>query len=303
MFEYEFTFVLDGITLDDEDTVRALTDELDPVLFSVHGTVHMTVAGEGPDATAAALATAERARRLAPGLRLLRLDRDIVGVADIAERTGRSRQNVNQWVNGTRHGETPFPAPEGTAGRHPVWLWSEVNDWLRRYGIDDGENRPTRAEMADIDYLLRHGSRTARLHVDLGGVHNGEDIARQLKQHASTTPQFVEFLLRHPEVRDAQGKHILVVSRPDEAVTDLFQRLERYDRPVVLVTVRDRIHARVLAPGVGADADPVPLEPEATVGDWLGLIRLYPGHAFAVDSGDDALGAAPGDSSLQLTTA
>lgn len=299
MSEYEFTFVLDGISLDD-DAVQTLTEELDALLSSSHGTVRMTAAGQGADAVTAAMATASRARDLVPGLRVLRLDRDLVGVADIAERTGRTRQNVNQWVHGDRREETPFPPPEGTVGRSLVWLWAEVDEWLREAGLGDGENRPTRAEMADIDFLLRHEARPVHLNLDAGTERADlRRIARRLEKHARTTPRFVEFLLRHPEVRDAQGRYTLVACRPDEDVGALFRRLGGYAHPVVLATAAKGVHAQVLNLGSSAETDPVELEPGTTVRDWLGLIRLYPERSFTVDA-DGGVGAAPRGRPLEI---
>jgi predicted DNA-binding transcriptional regulator AlpA len=153
MPEYEFIFVLRGIGLDDAG-IRTLERYCDAVISSWHGVVYMTVTGEGPDAVSAGLNIAQSAKRLVPDLQVERLDRDLVGVADIAERTDRSRQNVDQWVKGERHRDHPFPQPEGTVGSSLVWLWSEVNDWLHPLGLDDGELHPTRAEMNRLDVLL-----------------------------------------------------------------------------------------------------------------------------------------------------
>ncbi|GAA3032308.1 hypothetical protein GCM10020000_06620 [Streptomyces olivoverticillatus] len=113
------------------------------------------ISSHGDNAVEAALSVACIARDLVPGLRLLRLDRDLVGVQEIAERTDRSRQNVHQWATGSRLADKePFPRPEGTVGRAHAWLWSEVNDWLRQHGLDDGVLHATRREMTRIDCIL-----------------------------------------------------------------------------------------------------------------------------------------------------
>src|SRR5690606_25017056 len=71
--------------------------------------------------------------------------------------TGRSRQNVAQWVNGERHAVAgrPFPAPEGTVGRSLVWRWAEVNRWLEHIGASDGVARPSREDSLIVDLMLR----------------------------------------------------------------------------------------------------------------------------------------------------
>jgi predicted DNA-binding transcriptional regulator AlpA len=83
-----------------------------------------------------------------------RLDPELVGISDIAQRIGHSRQNVQQWVNGERNGSRPFPAPEGCAGRSLVWRWADVNEWLRPLGVSDEAVRPSREEAARIDVML-----------------------------------------------------------------------------------------------------------------------------------------------------
>ncbi|MEU0520907.1 helix-turn-helix domain-containing protein [Streptosporangium sp. NPDC006007] len=153
--EYEFRFVVEGVSVDDIDVVETLDRELDAMLFRGGGVDLLDIAAEGVDALAAAMKAARGATMSIPGLRVLRLYRDLVGVPEIAERVGVSRQNVHQWIAGKRHGGvSPFPRSEGTAGRAQVWLWTEVNEWLEQIVRGDGVNRPTRNEMADIDSAL-----------------------------------------------------------------------------------------------------------------------------------------------------
>ncbi|WP_052423088.1 hypothetical protein [Nonomuraea candida] len=154
--EYEFRFVVEGASVDDAAAVTVLEQELDAMLFRGGGVDLLDVAAEGEDALDAAMNAARAVYQRVPDIRLLHLHRDLVGITEIAERAGATRQNAHQWATGQRRsGETaPFPAPEGTAGRTQVWLWTEVNAWLRQLGKDDGVNRPSRNEMADIDSAL-----------------------------------------------------------------------------------------------------------------------------------------------------
>ncbi|GEM_PF-2619142 len=292
--DYEFIFVVDGITLDDHAAVNALTDELDAVLSCSHGVHRMTVSGSGPDAVTAAGSVVARARALVPGMRILRLDPDLVGVSDIAERTGRSRQNVTQWIHGQRRDGVPFPAPEGTVGRSLVWLWSDVNAWLRGIGLDDGEDRPTRDEATEINWLLRHGVPPVHVNVDvdfdvLPGREDTQRIAALLVEHARMTPRFIEYLLRHPQVRDARGRSTVVVCSPEHLAADVFARLRAYGRPVVVATITTGVFAQVISASRRPGSTPVELPPGATVRDWIGLIALYPDREFSV--GSDDLGA------------
>ena len=154
MTEFEFLFVVDGVPLDDDQATAVLMGEFDGVLSSNRGRTRYAASGRGTDSVDAACRLVSRLTAALPALRVSYLDQDLVGIPDIAERTGHSRQNVLQWVNGERNGSRPFPAPEGTAGRSLIWRWADVNDWLTPLGLGDGAARPTRAEAVIIDAML-----------------------------------------------------------------------------------------------------------------------------------------------------
>jgi predicted DNA-binding transcriptional regulator AlpA len=155
--EYEFRFVVEGASVDDAEIVELLSDELDAMLFRGGGVDLLDIAADGETALEAAMTAARAVVELVPSLRLLHIHRDLVGIPEIAERVGVTRQNVHQWINGERRKGAPlFPRPEGTAGRSSVWLWAEVNDWLNRQGLGDGVRLPSRYDMAEIDSALAH---------------------------------------------------------------------------------------------------------------------------------------------------
>lgn len=67
------------------------------------------------------------------GLEVLRVDPDeLVWASEIAERTSRSRQSIDQLIKGKR-GPGGFPAPATHAIRNPLWRWSEVEAWFASY--------------------------------------------------------------------------------------------------------------------------------------------------------------------------
>lgn len=152
--EYEFLFVVDGVSLDDDAAVTVLTDAFDGVLSWNRGLCRLAMSSQGAGALDALRKLLTRVSSEVPGLKILRLDPNLVGVPDIAERTGRTRQNVQQWVTGERNSDHPFPPPEGCAGRSLVWRWADVNDWLKPLGFDDQETRPTRDESVFLDAAL-----------------------------------------------------------------------------------------------------------------------------------------------------
>jgi len=152
--EYEFVLVVDGVSTEDDEAVAILTDAFDGVLSWNRGLYRLAVSGTGRDSCEAASQLVSRLAAALPGLRVVRLDPELVGISDIAQRIGHSRQNVQQWVNGERNGSRPFPAPEGCAGRSLVWRWADVNEWLRPLGVSDEAVRPSHEEAARIDVML-----------------------------------------------------------------------------------------------------------------------------------------------------
>lgn len=152
--EYEFVLVVEGVSIDDDEAVATLAGSFDGVLSWNRGLYRLAVSGAGRDSYEAASRLVSRLKAALPGLRVIRLDPELVGVSDIAQRIGHSRQNVQQWVNGERNASRPFPAPEGCAGRSLVWRWADVNEWLRPLGLADEAVRPSREEAARIDVML-----------------------------------------------------------------------------------------------------------------------------------------------------
>ncbi|MEV5411141.1 hypothetical protein AB0K60_20160 [Thermopolyspora sp. NPDC052614] len=163
--EYEMTFVVTGADVDDDQAVAALMEHHDAMLFRGAGVDLLSIVIDGKSAVDAARNAYIAAKLHVPEIVFVRLDRDLVGVPEIAERTGRTRQNIAQLIAGERRSDVPrFPPAEGVVGRARVWLWSEVSAWLKHIGIDDGLARPDRDEMNEIDYWLRKGDlRTLRL--------------------------------------------------------------------------------------------------------------------------------------------
>jgi predicted DNA-binding transcriptional regulator AlpA len=152
--EYEFLFVVDGVSADDDEVVAVLVESFDAVLSSSAGVHRLAVSEVGAGAVDAAERVVRAVSSAVPTLRLLRLDPELVGVSDIAERTGHTRQNVQQWVNGERWANRKFPKPVGSVGRSLAWRWADVDEWLMAMGEDDGERRPTPEDYVVINAAL-----------------------------------------------------------------------------------------------------------------------------------------------------
>lgn len=127
MGTYALSLVMDRELTDDE-IGRVLGRFPDAICASVGGfhTIDSPVLGSEPK-TAALMFIGAIQMQL--GARVLRVDRELVSVPDIAERTGRSRESVRQHANGTR-GSGGFPSPVGIVGDGiRVWEWAPVFEW------------------------------------------------------------------------------------------------------------------------------------------------------------------------------
>lgn len=280
--DYDFTFVVTGATVEDPEAVRNLFDQLDAILAKAGGQHLVSITMEGPNAVEAALMAATAIRECVPHLRVLRLDRDLVGVCEISERTGRSRQNVQQWVAGRRKSDgAPFPAPEGTAGRSQVWLWTEVNTWLHQHGMGDEAAYPTREEMGDIDFALAHAvSLKFETAHTLGFDAGREAVLREVQQQMS----MIMPMLSGSRVRNEQGQHVVLLADQREPVEAVLKRISHIGHSVVLATLTEQLVAGVLSEATeepGSDAS-LAIPSHYTVKQWLEMVLDNPGASFTL---------------------
>ncbi|MCP4967166.1 MAG: XRE family transcriptional regulator [bacterium] len=102
-----------------------------------------------------AIASAVREAESVNGVEVVRVEgEELVSQADIAERTGRSRQAVNHWVK-RDGGSRGFPIPAyGASTRSPLWRWADVQAWLNPDGPADDRDRII--ALANATLLARH---------------------------------------------------------------------------------------------------------------------------------------------------
>lgn len=281
--DYDFTFVVTGVTVQDQAAVDTLRDELDALLAQAGGCDLLTMTWPGDSAVDAALQAVSAAKAAVPRLCVTRLDRDLVGVPEIAERTGRSRQNVSQWVAGERKGTgEPFPIPEGTVGRSNAWLWTDVNGWLGAHGLDDGANYPSRAEMTEIDFALANMVTLSFRSAESPGFEKGRKAVIE-ELHSKHIPGFLSFLTRLDGTTDELGNHVLVVADQGESARGVMEFVSSFDHDVVLVTTMDEFMATVLSTRAPSGPRAIVAVPEkATVRDWLRLVQENPRSAFTM---------------------
>jgi len=87
------------------------------------------------------------------GFEPLAVEDELVSIADIAERTSRSRQSVSMLVSGHR-GPGNFPRPVAGNVRSPLWHWADVAAWFEGNDADDLVFEDRLREIASINGAL-----------------------------------------------------------------------------------------------------------------------------------------------------
>lgn len=88
------------------------------------------------------------------GFEVLRVEPDdLVSAADIAERTGRSRQSISALIKGTR-GPGGWPRPVAGNVRSPLWRWSDVASWFQEFDGSQDVNQEEAAITTAVNELL-----------------------------------------------------------------------------------------------------------------------------------------------------
>lgn len=139
MNTYDVTYVTAPIN---ESLEEQLLDGGLEINVGCHSGLHYVMASLAAEDFQAA--ATELARTLQDaGVRVKRMDLDLVNQAEIAARCDVSRQAVSKWV-ATASVVHPFPEPHTLAGG-PLWTWSSVNEWLRctRKACHDDACSPT----------------------------------------------------------------------------------------------------------------------------------------------------------------
>jgi len=129
--KHTFTLMIDGIV--DEDGLDALFEAgCDDATFgSVDGASYGDFIRPAPSLLQA-IRSAMNDIESVPGLRVARIEpEDLVTMAEIARRFGRSREGVRLLATGGR-GPGGFPPPVSRVrSRSPLWRWADVANWAR----------------------------------------------------------------------------------------------------------------------------------------------------------------------------
>ncbi len=153
---YTVSLVLENIELTDSNLDRIFDAFPDALPAAIGGMVTLTVPVGATTPEGAAFSLVDSVASALPDAVPVRLDRDLVSIPDIAERTNRSRESVRLLVEGKR-GPGRFPSPVGTVGDAiRVWPWSSVLDWLLESGLveETGERGISSVAAARVDACL-----------------------------------------------------------------------------------------------------------------------------------------------------
>jgi hypothetical protein len=135
MRTFNFTLILEGPALEHEDLDRLYEAGCDDAIFGVRDQLQYAEFDRSAPTLATALVNAILdIETTVSTLRVVRVEPDdLVTGATIAERSGRSRQNIRQLATGER-GPGDFPAPVSWLdGRSRVWQWSQVAEWFKSH--------------------------------------------------------------------------------------------------------------------------------------------------------------------------
>lgn len=151
MTEHELDIRIDGELTDDriEQLFEAGCGDMTFTGGEGFTTSTALVKREGPTFLDAAFSAIRDIEKV-DGLRVVGVDaEDLVSMADIARRLGRSHQSVKYLVDGKR-GPGGFPAPDlWIDGKRPAWEWADVTAWTdANLGTNFGDDPTARAGRA-----------------------------------------------------------------------------------------------------------------------------------------------------------
>lgn len=107
---------------------------------------------EAADFQSAVLSAIEQVEKA--GFEVLRVEPDeLVSAADIAERTGRTRQSISALINGTR-GPGGWPRPVAGNVRSPLWRWADVATWFEDFDGSQHVDKEHAALLAAVNEIL-----------------------------------------------------------------------------------------------------------------------------------------------------
>jgi hypothetical protein len=135
MKTHQFTLIVEGPDLQDDTNLNALFEAGcdDATVGRVGAIQYLDFDREAATFADAVFRAAEAVESAVVGTRVVHLEPDeLVTMAEIADRTGRTRESVRLLISGDR-GPGGFPAPATHFKRRQrMWRWQEVAAWFSR---------------------------------------------------------------------------------------------------------------------------------------------------------------------------
>ncbi|PLR37298.1 DNA-binding protein [Chimaeribacter californicus] len=141
---YHFSLTLAGVTPATPNLEQHLFEQgcEDALICAYNQTVYLEFDREADDFSSALLSAVRDCEAAPLRASVVAADADLVGLSDIAELTGMTRQAIALLKEGKR-GTGNFPSPvQRLKGASPLWRWAEVAAWL-------AEQQRLPPEMAD----------------------------------------------------------------------------------------------------------------------------------------------------------
>lgn len=164
MTTHTFTLIVDGPDLQADELIDAVYDAgCDDALIGRADGVQFVDFDRDADSLQDAVLSAVAEIESIEGIFVLRLaDAGLVSMADIAARTGRTRESVRLLIAGER-GPGGFPPPvTDPRSRYRLWRSDEVETWLRTHlatSLTDATDDHIRAAINAGLELRRHRAR------------------------------------------------------------------------------------------------------------------------------------------------
>jgi predicted DNA-binding transcriptional regulator AlpA len=139
MTSHEFTLIVEGPDLQERSTLDVLFEAGcdDAVVGRLGAIQYLDFDREAETFADAVLTAAEAVEAAVPEARVVHLAPDeLVTMAEIAARTGRTRESVRMLISGDR-GAGDFPTPATHFKRRQrMWRWQEVAAWFAQRSDD-----------------------------------------------------------------------------------------------------------------------------------------------------------------------
>jgi hypothetical protein len=132
---YSFTLILSSEP--DDDQIDTLYEKCGDATFGARSGVPYAAFDREAHSLFEAISSAIRdVETTIPGLKVVRIQPDdLVNAMEISRRLHRSREMVRLLIVGER-GDGTFPVPAASAGRSPLWRWTDVATWATAKGRD-----------------------------------------------------------------------------------------------------------------------------------------------------------------------